>query len=160
METNLGNAIIGIISVIICIGPFIGIYLARVSKQNNILKTVQQHISHLNCKIGTHEFCGDFLIGLDENKRYVLFYKQQINEEPKITTIDLATVFSIKVLKDSKNLQQNKEGSVFIERIRLCLTSANKKETTLEFFNDAINMQLNGELQCAEKWSQIINDLI
>jgi hypothetical protein len=48
----------------------------------------------------------------------------------------------------------------FIEQIELSFISRDKKETKLELFNEERNTQLNGELQCAEKWEQLITELI
>ena len=131
METNLGNTIIGILSVLICVGPFLGIYLVKVRKQNKILRSLQESMLHLNVTIGEHEFCGDFLLGMDKNKKYILFYKKVLNSDPIVKIVDLSTIFSCKVLK----------------------------ETKLELFNEERNTQLSGELQCAEKWEQLITEL-
>ena len=38
METNLGNTLIGILSVLICIGPFLGIYLVKVRNTDQLPK--------------------------------------------------------------------------------------------------------------------------
>ena len=48
METNLGNTLIGIVSVLICIGPFLGIYLVKVRKQNKFLRSLKESMIHLN----------------------------------------------------------------------------------------------------------------
>jgi hypothetical protein len=48
----------------------------------------------------------------------------------------------------------------YIESIELSFISRDKKETRLALFSEEINTQLNGELQCAEKWEQLITELI
>lgn len=87
METNLGNTIIGIISVLICIGPFLGIYLVKVRKQNKILRSLQESMLHLNVTIGEHEFCGDFLLGMDKNKKYILFIRTFLIAIPSLKSL-------------------------------------------------------------------------
>jgi hypothetical protein len=48
----------------------------------------------------------------------------------------------------------------YIERIDLSFISLDKKENRLELFSEERNTQLNGELQCAEKWEQVLTELI
>ena len=160
METNIGNTIIGILSVLICVGPFLGMYLLKVSKQNKILRSLQESVGHLNVSIGEHEFCGDFLLGMDENKKYILFYKNVLNSDAIVKIVDLSTIFSCKVLKETKIIKTTRESMEYIESIELSFISRDKKETRLALFSEEINTQLNGELQCAEKWEQLITELI
>lgn len=160
METNIGNIIIGILSVLICVGPFLGMYLAKVNKQNKILRSLQDSVRHLNVTIGEHEFCGDFLLGLDNNKKYILFYKNVMNSDAIIKIVDLSTLFSCKVLKETKTIKTARETMEYIEKIELSFMSRDKKETKLELFSEERSTQLNGELQCAEKWEQIFTELI
>jgi hypothetical protein len=115
---------------------------------------------HLNVTIGEHEFCGDFLLGMDKNKKYVLFYKNVLNSDAIIKIVDLSTIFSCKVLKETKTIKTTRESMEYIESIELSFISRDKKETRLALFSEEINTQLNGELQCAEKWEQLITELI
>ena len=160
METNLGNTIIGIVSVLICVGPFLGIYLVKVRKQNKILRSLHDSVLHLNVTIGEHEFCGDFLLGMDKNKKYILFYKNVLNSDAVVKIVDLSTIFSCKVLKETKTVKTARENIEFIEQLELSFISRDKKETKLELFNEERNTQLSGELQCAEKWEKLITELI
>jgi hypothetical protein len=160
METNLGNTLIGILSVLICIGPFLGIYLVKVRKQNKFLRSLKESMLHLNVTIGEHEFCGDFLLGMDKNNKYILFYKNVLNSDPIVKIVDLSTIFSCKILKETKTVKTAQESMEFIEKIELSFISRDKKETKLELFNEERNTQLSGELQCAEKWEQLITELI
>ena len=160
METNLGNTIIGIVSVLICVGPFLGIYLVKVRKQNKILRSLQDSVLHLNVPIGEYEFCGDFLLGIDKNKKYILFYKNVLNSDAVVKIVDLSTIFSCKVLKETKTVKTSRESMDYIEKIELSFISRDKKETKLELFSEERNTQLSGELQCADKWEQLITELI
>ena len=46
-----------------------------------------------------------------------------------------------------------------IQKVELVLTpSTNAADIKLELYNDDSNMQINEELQMAEKWSTIINN--
>jgi hypothetical protein len=155
---ELGNVVIGIISVLICVGPFILIYLLRVKRQNKMKQTLQMGLTDQRIKIGQHEFCGDFLIGFDTNKRNILFLKRRQNNEFSIKSIDLSSVQSCKVIKEIKTVKNNQKSIDFIEQIDLSILTIHKKEERLELFNDDDNTQLNGELQCAEKWAQWVNE--
>lgn len=157
---ELGNIIVGVISVFICVGPFIIIYVVKLNRQNKMLGTLQNGLYNQQINIGQHEFCGDFLLGFDEEKKYLLFLKKRPNNEFFIKSIDLSTVHFCKILKDMKTIKDHQKSNDFIEQIDLCLIDINKKEERLELFNDEYNTQLDGELQCAGKWSHLINALI
>jgi hypothetical protein len=125
-----------------------------------MLGTLQNGLYNQQINIGQHEFCGDFLLGFDVEKKYLLFLKKRPNHEFLIKSIDLSTVHSCKIIKDMKTIKDHQKSNDFIEQIDLCLIDINKKEERLELFNDEYNTQLDGELQFAEKWSHLINALI
>jgi hypothetical protein len=157
---EFGNILIGVISVFICVGPFIIIYIIKVNRQNKMIRTLQNGLPNQKISLGEHEFCSDFLVGIDVEKKYLLFLKNRPNNEFFIRSVDLSTVQSCKVIKGIKNIKDNQKSIDIIEQIDLCLISKNKKEERFVLFNDDENTHLTGELQCAEKWSHLINALI
>jgi ABC-type glycerol-3-phosphate transport system permease component len=80
MDMDWGTAIVGLIMILICIVPFVIMYYNRVKKENKMLQSLNEIAQQHNCKIGQHEFCGDYVMGIDENRNFVFFFKQKKEE--------------------------------------------------------------------------------
>jgi len=158
---DTGSAIIGAVILAICIAPFVIIYYNRVRKEKKVLQSLGEVAKQHNCSINQHEFCGDFVIGIDENRKWVFFHKQKEGEA--ITQhIDLSKIGSCKVGKRYLTAKNGHAGTGILEQVDLNFISNNhnKGEMRFELYNDEVNIQLSGEMQCAEKWSGMINELI
>jgi len=157
---NLGIPIILAIIIAICIVPFI--LMSRNSKKRE-RKTLQSIINIANqqdCTITKHEICGDFIIGIDETKNFVFFFKQLNIVVEQF--INLADIQNCKV-KNTTSTVTNKHGNYnVIDKLELSFIpfDKKKKEITMEFFNADNSIQLVGELQSVEKWSNLINDCL
>lgn len=152
-----GTALVGVISILICIVPFVGMYYKRVKNKNKMLQSLKVLEDKTDCKISHHEFCGDFVLGIDETRNYVFFFKQK-KEEAISKFVDLSEVQACQVVKNKRNIEKVS----FTERVELNFipTNKSKKEVRFELFDEAINMQLSGELQFADNWSKKINGLL
>lgn len=159
MEMDWGTAIVGLISILICIVPFVIMYYNRVKKENKMLQSLNEIAQQHNCKIGQHEFCGDYVMGIDENRNFVFFFKQK-KEDAISQFIDLSEVQICQVVKKTRNVKNDIGSLGFIERVELSFTPKNKNkgETKFELYDEEINMQLSGELQFVDKWTKQIND--
>lgn len=159
MEMDWGTAIIGLIAILICIVPFVSMYYNRVKKENKMLHTLTENAQQQNCNTSQHEFCGDFVIGIDENRNFVFFFKQK-KEEAVSQFIDLAEIQTCQVVKKTRNAKNDNGSLGFIQRVELSFTPTNKNkaETRFELYDEEINMQLSDELQFAAKWNKQIND--
>jgi len=157
----MGN-IINILGILILLFfvIYIGVYYFKKFKhQNKMLQLLNQLAKENNCKIDTHEYCGDFVLGIDESKDFVFFFKQR-KEEAISQFVDLSEILTCQMVKKTRNVK-NKIGNLgFIERVELSFTPTNKNkgETKFELYDEEINMQLSGELQFVEKWTKQIND--
>jgi len=156
---NWGTAIIGLIIIFICAIPFVIMYYNRVKTENKMLQSLDEIAHQHNCKISQHEFCGDYVMGLDLHRNFVFFFKQK-KEEAISQCVDLSEVQTFKVLKKTTNVNNGNGNLSFIERIELCFIpkSKNKEEIKFELYDEEINMQLSGELLFADKWTKQIND--
>lgn len=152
MEMDWGTAIIGLIMILICIVPFVIMYYNRVKKENKILQSLNEIAQPHNCKISKHEFCGDFVLGIDESRNFVFFFKQK-KEEAISQFVDLAEIQSCQVVKKAISTYS-------IQKLELAFlpTNKSKTETKFELYDEEINTQLSGELQFVDKWAKQIND--
>lgn len=159
MEMDWGTAIVGLIMLLICIVPFVIMYYNRVKKENKILQSLNEIAQPHNCKISQHEFCGDFVLGIDESRNFVFFFKQK-KEEAISQFVDLAEIQTCQVVKKTRNVKNDIGSLGFIERVELSFTPTNKNkgETSFELYDEETNMQLSGELQFVDKWTKQIND--
>lgn len=158
MEMDWGTAIVGLIIILICMTPFVIMHYNRVKKEGKMLHSLKENAKQLNCNISQHEFCGDFVLGIDESRNFVFFFKQK-KEEAISQFVDLAEIQICQVVKKTRNIKNDIGSLGFIERVELSFipTNKNKTETRFELYNDEINMQLSGELQFVDKWTEQIN---
>lgn len=159
MKMDLGTAVVGLISIVICISPFIVMYYNKKKKEYQMMKSLKDSATLNNCKISQHEFCGDFIIGIDENKNIIFFLKQKVNETT-IQIVDITCMEYCKTIRRTRKLIGDDDHSVFTEAIELSFTTRHnyKEEIRLELFNEETNKQLSGELQLAENWSKRLNE--
>lgn len=159
MEMDWGTAIIWLIMILICIVPFVIMHYNRVKKENKMLHSLKENAQQQNCKISQHEFCGDYVMGIDESRNFVFFFKQK-KEEAISQFVDLAEIQTCQVVKKTRNVKNDIGSLGFIERVELSFTPTNKNkgETSFELYDEETNMQLSGELQFVDKWTKQIND--
>lgn len=159
---DFGSAIIGAIVIAICIGPFIIMGRIRKNVEKNMLQSLANTATQHNCQITQHEIIKDMAIGIDETKKFVFFYRK-LKEKVEEKYIDLAGIQSCKVVRSNSAATAKDSASLGMnDRLELSFISVdkNKPPIALEFFNAEINIQLSGELQSAEKWSKLINNLL
>jgi len=156
---DLGSALTGTILLIVCIVPFVIISYNSKKKQKIMLLSLKKIAQQHNCQINKHEFCGNFVIGIDHAKNFI-FFSKRANDNMVEQYVDLAEVRSCRVVNTSRTMKSQNGNCQVIEKLELVFFPVlkNKIETTLEFYNDEVNMQLAGELQCIENWSKIVNN--
>jgi len=156
--TDWKTAIIGLIVILVCISPIIIMVRFRAQKTKKMLQSLKKVAQQQNCKISQHEFFSDFVLGIDEVKKFVFFYKH--GKENSISQyVDLAKIQTCKVVKQSKNIKLGSDSVSVISRLELSFIPIGKSQEEQSFllFDLETNKQLSGELQFSEKWAQIIN---
>lgn len=154
-----GSTLIGIIALALFIVPLFIVYLNSKKTQNKMLQALKDQAQQYNCKISQHEFCGDFVMGIDMKENFVFFAKQN-KEDVAFQFIDLSTVQLCQITKKTRTVKTRSENVTVTERVELKFTpdKPDQNETIFELYNDDVRMQLSGELQCADKWSNLINE--
>jgi len=159
MKLDLGTAIIGGITIMIIVVPIYMMLRGRKKKEKMILRSLLEIAAQKNCTIDQHEIFGSNAIGIDENNKKVFFYRQT---EDQITEqfVDLGAIGSCKVVKTHSTFRNKGVNEKVLERLELSFVPSvqSNGEIKFEFFNADDNIQLNGELQSAERWSQLIHD--
>jgi hypothetical protein len=158
---ELGSAIIGSILLAIFIVPIVIMHYNRVKKENKTLQSLNEIALQHNCKINQHESCGDFVIGLDENRNFVFFFKQK-KEKAIFQFVDLSDIQTCQVIKKTRTVENKNENVVITKRVEIIFfpTNKSKGETKFELYDEETNILLSGELQFVDKWCKLINDRI
>jgi hypothetical protein len=155
---NLGSTFVGIVLAIICIAPFLVLDQQRKKKKKNRLKLLSLNAQKVECKIDTHEFCGDYLIGID-TKKGVLFFNKKNKEKAEEVSVNLTQVKECSICTRYQPVKEKNQK--FKEIQELCLSFIplvkSSSEIKLAFFDADINMMLSGELESIKKWLTIIN---
>jgi len=158
---DLGTSIIGALIIAICIAPF---FLMNRKKKNEEKKSKQLLVNfanNYNAKITQYEICGNYIIGIDEDKKYIFFIKNQDFKTIE-QFVDLAEIKNCKVINTSITFTNNKSNYHKIDKLELILKNNKPSEsnTVLEFFNADFSIQLYDERTSIEKWSCIINNIL
>ncbi|MFV0591234.1 MAG: hypothetical protein ACK5M7_07610 [Draconibacterium sp.] len=155
------TTIIGLVLIAIVVIPLYMLSRKRARKGQGMLKLMTQTANEHNCKITEYEQCGNYTVGMDKTNGYVFFVKD-LNDNADVQYMNLAQVKSCKMDNKSRIVTYNKQSSKIIER--LCLNflpkGKDKPAVVWEFYNAEENSQLNGELQSAEKWQNLINSCL
>ncbi|MUH37223.1 hypothetical protein D9O36_15335 [Zobellia amurskyensis] len=161
MNLDLGTTLIGTISAVICAAPFVLVTRSVKKKEKAMLRSLNDFADQDNCKIHEHEYVGDFIIGMDTTKNVVFFYRKEKDSSEKLS-VDLKDVKNCHVSKIGKSVRHNGKVEQTIERIELVFTTSPtaSRDVVFELFNTQNNLQLNGELQTAEKWAQKVNTIV
>lgn len=161
MEMDWGTAIFGLISVLLIIVPIVMLNYKRGKKEKEMLSILKRNAHQQLCNISKHEFCGDFVIGLDEKRKFVFFVKEGQDDELD-QWIELSEIISCKVSKETRVDIDTSSGLGLTKQINLVFKPKDKgrSEIMLELYRMKNNSQLTGELQLAENWSKLINTLL
>lgn len=154
---DLASALIGLIAFASFIIPIAIINRGQKKRKENMVQSLQKIALELNSQITQHEVCGDFAIGMDPTNKMVFFFKKTRDQETA-QFLDLKIIEKSTVMNASRAFNNQK----LVDRLELRFLPIAKDKTPVDFlFYDAeVNMQMNGQLLCADQWSKRINELI
>lgn len=158
---DLGVTIVGAIMISIIIVPFIIVHFKRVNKENKRIQSLKDYALLHNCQISHYEICGNYTIGIDENKKSI-FFQNQVKENIDSQHLNLAYIRNCKVVIADRKISSNSHSNRIIDKVDLIFVPINKDKEgiTLNFYNAEVSMQLSGELQSVEKWANRISELL
>lgn len=154
---DIGITITGAILIAICILPFV--LMGRNSRKQE--KLLFQSLSNIaakqNCKITQHEYCEEYIIGIDESSNYLFFFKR-VKDKEISEQINLTEIQSCKIVNTSRSNGNEK----IIEKLELSLlpSTKNKENIILELYNYDERMQLGDDFLLIERWAKKINELL
>ncbi len=158
---DLGTLEIALVLVAICIVPFIILGKNNKKRDKQLLQSLLDSASKEDCKITQSEYLNDVAIGLDETNNKLFFFKK-IESTEIAQHVNLLEMKSCGILNSNRPMNSKKHKDIIIEKIGMSFTplDKNKAHEIFEFFNSEETMLLSGELQLAQKWVKIVNNLL
>jgi hypothetical protein len=157
---DMGTIIITLVFVAIVTLPFILTGYSRKRKKKNLFLRLTEMVENEGCTITQHEFCANFVIGLDGMANRLFFYKKVENLEiAKI--LHLKEFKSCRLINSSRTVTNKKEKFNVVDKLELSFYSAKigASEHSIELYNNEYDcLTLSGELQLAEKWEKLLNE--
>lgn len=136
--------------------------LKNKSRDQKKLNPLLEYAAENNSVITEYDAWGKTLIGLDNNKIKRLFFIRNIPDREIRETIILSEISECRMYKTNRKVKYKSGFTEVTDRIDVILYFYNhRQEVCLEFYNtDYDNLTLTGELQIAQKWTEIINKII
>lgn len=158
---NFG-AIVGLIFLIALILIIIMVISKNKNSKKQILQTLFSLAEKSNSKISEHDIWNNSLIGIDKDS-HKLFFIREMAGNGISEAIDLSEIQKGRVVHSNRIVTTKESSHTVTDKIALVLTLSDPKkpDLELEFYNtNRDNLFLNGELQLAEKWAEIVNNNI
>ena len=155
-----GTIIVTIIFLAIVIIPISLTGYSRKKKQKNLFLTLTEMAKADNFSLTHHEFCGDFIIGLDETSNQLFFYKKGETNEIAVK-INLKDFRNCRIFNSKRGIGSKEDHYDVIDKLELCFYPKDKTNPNVlvEIYNDEHDsLTLSGELQLIEKWDKMLNE--
>ncbi len=156
-----GILLVTIIFLAIIILPFVFVGLSKKKKRGRFLSKITNQAELKGCVITRHEISNNFIIGIDDAKGCLFFYKKETDNEI-LKDIDLREFMSCKLLNVTRTAG-DKQSQELVHKLELSFypLKNDKPVETIEFYNDENDsLTLSGELQVIERWEEQINSYL
>lgn len=157
---DLGIIIITLVFIAIVTAPFILTGNSRKRKKKILFHQLTKIAENDDCTITQHEFCAEFVIGLDEMANHLFFYKK-VETREIAKSLHLSEFKSCSLINSNRTVSIRKEKYYVVDKLELTFYPAEKEapEISIELYNDEFDsLTLTGELQLAEKWEKLLNE--
>ncbi|MFC7356739.1 hypothetical protein ACFQO1_03495 [Jejudonia soesokkakensis] len=155
-----GMIIITVVLFTLIIVPILLIGFNTTSQSKTLLKGLRSLIEQDKGSMSKHIEHTTFILGLDEIKKTLYFFKKAEGVETS-KKIDLTQVRICEVAKTTTRVKKEKGFEDIVDTISLRFTKIQSDEIELiDLYNEDDSLPVNGELDIAENWKTIVNQLI
>lgn len=156
---EIGSIAIGVILLGLCIAPFVVLFYHNKKRKIRLLAVLKDVAVSHSCEIDEHEFCGDFVLGIDKGQSQVFFCKQ-IKDRYEPQSVDLNQTQVCRPDKKSRTVRENHQRKEVVEKLELVFVPKDNRDSEIRFrfYDEDFNSQLSGELQLMESWHRKITD--
>lgn len=155
---DTGTTIIAIILLLICIMPFMIMYIKSSRKEKQILNALSTAASDQHLKINEQDVWHETGIGIDHAEN-VLFFIRNNNDSSESINLSLHEVQHCKKIIESRTpLTARTEPDMAVKlALSFTLREKAKDDIVLEFFNSKLSgLTISNEYLLLEKWHHII----
>lgn len=146
------------IIVAVCFWPLVLIQIKKIKKNSLLMNTINKLVKENNCNVTQKEQCSDFILAIDETKKY-LFFSKNNKKIDNYNFVNLSEYSICKKLSRKFTDTDKNNNLISYDIIELIFTpkSKNVAEKKIEIYNESLDVSLTGEIQLLEKWVKIIN---
>lgn len=157
---DLGVTLTGVIIVLLCIIPFVVMSQNSKRKKQQKLQDLFDFAAKNEGNITQHDLWHKSSIGLDETNN-TIFFIRTLQDKAITQVVKLEDMQKCQLINTGRTLNDQDNGQVkVIDKLELAFTPRDKQQAAivLEFFKvDSDSLTLTGELQLAEKWTNLAN---
>lgn len=155
-----GMIIITVVLFTLILVPILLIGINTTSQSKTLLKGLKSLSDQDNGTISKHMEHTTFILGLDEIKKTLYFFKKAEGVETA-KKIDLAQVRICEVTKTKTCIKREKGFEEIVAKISLrFIKNLSDDIEFIDLYNEDDSLPLNGELEIAENWKAITNRII
>lgn len=158
---DLQTAILAAATIVVSLSPFFIYSFVTKQKAKNLLAKLQDVAHSAGSSIQDYEPCGNFIIGIDNQKK-MLFFLRKVPENQKPQVINLDKVLQCKKIHEARTVSDGSSQYTSVERIGLHFVFRDPSvlDIQLELFKIDVDIKPTGELQCMEKWHDIVKSML
>jgi hypothetical protein len=155
-----GTLVVVIITVALIVLPFVLDHRRRSRSGLRTLNTLRETVRQQSCELHAHDLSGELALGLDRHKK-VLFLLDEKKEAARLMRVDLDQVQRCTVVKTARRGSANQaDGPVEQVELRFASTDRGRSDVHLVLYREVLGTALNGQVQLAEKWAGLVNELL
>ncbi|MBL7929863.1 MAG: hypothetical protein JNL47_10400 [Bacteroidia bacterium] len=158
---NLEIILVGLAIIIICAVPFVLMGIGKKNKTKELLEALYGFASKHHCIIREYEAGGDFIIGLDTDRKIIIFYKSTPHEKV-MESLNLDNVRHCRCVTSETERKTASGAAKSTDKIEWIFTFADKDKPELiwKLFDSKNDLILLDEHQFASRWAERINKVI
>ncbi|MBK9489384.1 MAG: hypothetical protein IPO07_11795 [Haliscomenobacter sp.] len=156
---DLGVTLTGVIIVLLCIIPFVVMSQNSKRKKQQKLQNLFDFAAKNEGNITQHDLWHKSSIGLDETNN-TIFFIRTLQDKEITQVVKLGDMQKCQLINTGRTLNEQESPIKVIDKLELAFTPRDKQQASivLEFFKvDSDSLTLTGELQLAEKWTNLAN---
>ena len=156
---DLGVTLTGVIIVLLCIIPFVIMSQNSKRKKQKKLQNLFDFAAKNQGNITQYDLWHKSSIGLDETNN-TIFFVRTLQDKAITQVVKLEDIQKCQLINTSRALNDQDGHLKVIDKLELAFTPRDKQQAVivLEFFKvDSDSLTLTGELQLAEKWTNLAN---
>lgn len=152
---DIESLMMGLVILALCASPFLLMGRANRKKRKQLLQSLHNFAQTFGAKPGFCEFERDYVIGLSDENKYLLFYHQLENYAIEVA-VELSKIRTCEGL-----IIRNKQSDSLapIEHLELLLVGKkNEDSVKIELYNLEEHYQIGTEMELMRKWEELIKN--